>query len=410
MKKSRKMAFGRFDYAIFLGFITYASATIVVPVALVALAKDLDFSLEHGGMTAGGALHFGRTLTIVFSMLFCGFIAGRWGKRLTVGWSLVLIGLGMGFCALAPSYWVLLAALLIAGSGEGLIEGLATPFVQDLHPDEPGRYINFTHSFWSVGIFVTVLISGYMLAHGVAWRYVIGAVAVFAMMPALMLLLPARSGHQYPEHPEPLHWKTVRDQSLEILRIRRFWLFFAAMFVAGGGEVCLTYWCASYIQLNFASTAWAGGIGTACFAGGMVVGRTGWGYFIKQGQLRNLIVFSALIGAVITVFFPVLTSLRIFFVLLFLSGIATAPFWPSVQSYCSDCLPQTDTTMLFILLSCAGIPGCGVFTLLMGYIGNHFGGLSNAFYLVPICYLILAGLIIFDKILFGTRRVGTALK
>lgn len=406
MTQSRKMAFGRFDYAAFISFFSYASGSVVVPVVLVFLARDLGFSLEQGGLSAGGALHLGRTLTMVASMLVCGFLAGRWGKRRTLGWSVVLMGLAMGLCALAPSYGILFLALMIAGTGEGIIEGLATPFVQDLHPGEPGRYINFTHAFWSIGVLVTVLVSGALLSLGVSWRFIIGAMTIFAASGAFTLLLPARKGHQYPEHPEPIHWKTVSAHAVAILKIPRFWLFFAAMFVAGGGEFCLTFWAASYIQLSFTPAAWAGGVGTACFAAGMVLGRTGWGYLIKQHQLRKLIVWSALGGMLVTLCFPFLTHLGLFFGLLFLAGIATAPFWPSVQSYCADCLPQTDTTMLFILLSCAGIPGCGFFTWLMGSLGNHSGGLRNAFYLVPACYLLLALIIEYDRAAHTKPRDG----
>ena len=281
------MHFGRFDYAAFISFFSYASGSVVVPVVLVFLARDLGFSLENGGLSAGGALHLGRTITMVASMLLCGFLAGRWGKRRTLGWSVVLMGLAMGLCALAPSYGILFLALMIAGTGEGVIEGLATPFVQDLHPKEPGRYINFTHAFWSIGVLVTVLVTGALLSLGVSWRFIIGAMTIFAASGALTLLLPARKGHAYPEYPEPIHWKTVSAHAVAILKIPRFWLFFAAMFVAGGGEFCLTFWAASYIQLSFTPAAWAGGVGTACFAAGMVLGRTGWGYLIKQHQLRK---------------------------------------------------------------------------------------------------------------------------
>lgn len=393
---SRKMTFGRYDYAAFSSFFTYASGSVVVPVALVSLARDLGFSLEEGGMTAGGALHLGRTIPIVLAMLLCGFAAGRWGKRRTLGAAVALMGVGVALCAMAPAYGILFLALAVAGLGEGVIEGLATPFVQDLHPDEPGRYINFTHSFWSVGVVATVLISGGLISLGVSWRILVGAVALLSAVAAALLLLPESRARRYPEHPEPIHWRTVWSHAMAIFRTRGFWLFFAAMFVAGGGEFCLTFWCASFIQLNFLDAAWAGGFGTACFAAGMVLGRTGWGYLIKQHQLRNLIFWSALAGIAVTLPFPFLENLYILFVLLFLAGVATAPFWPSVQSYCADRLPETDTTMLFILLSCAGIPGCGVFTLLMGYIGNRTGDLSTAFYLVPFCYLTLAVLIGYD--------------
>lgn len=393
MTESRKMVFGRYDYAAFVSFFAYASGSVIVPVALVSLARELGFSLEAGGMGAGGALHLGRTIPIVVSMLLCGFVAGRWGKRRTSGCAVLLMGAGMGLCALAPAYGVLLLALMTAGIGEGVVEGLATPFVQDLHPDAPGRYINFAHAFWSVGVLVTVLASGALISLGVSWRLIAGSIAALTLIPAATLLFPSRTAPSYPESTEPVHWRTVAGQAKAILRHPRFWLFFAAMFVAGGGEFCLTFWSASYIQLSFTPAAWAGGVGTACFAAGMVIGRTGWGYLIKQHQLRALLVASGLVGAAITAFLPVLTDLRALFGLLFAAGIATAPFWPTIQSYCADRLPETDTTMLFVLLSCAGIPGCGFFTWLMGFVGDRNCGLSGAFWLVPGCYLTLVALI-----------------
>jgi MFS family permease len=392
------MVFGRYDYASFLSFIAYSSCSMVIPVSLVSLARDLGFRLESGGLTAGGALHLGRTVMMVAAMLLCGFWAGFWGKRRTYGLAVLVIGIGMSLCAMAPAYSILFLALVVAGIGEGVIEGLATPFVQDLHPEEPGRYINFAHAFWSVGVVITVLLTGALLSYEVSWRQIIVGVALFCLIPAAIILLPARPEHAYPDHTEPLHRSVVWNHALTIVRIPRFWLFFAAMFVAGGGEFALTFWSASYIQLHYASTAWAGGVGTALFAAGMVVGRTGWAYLLHQRHLRRLIIGSALAGTLCTLLLPTLPSLWLFMGVLFVAGIATAPFWPSVQSHSADRLPQTDTTMLFILLSCAGVPGCGFAAWLMGYIGNHFGGLGVAFYLVPALYLILAILIGYDSL------------
>jgi fucose permease len=101
--------------------------------------------------------------------------------------------------------------------------------------------------------------------------------------------------------------------------------------------------------------------------------------------------------------------LWLFFGLLFLAGIATAPFWHSVQSHCADCLPHTDTTMLFILLSCAGIPGCGFFTWLMGFLGHYSGSLRPAFYLVPACHVLLALLIAYDRATHAPSQGGAAI-
>jgi len=396
VSQSRRLVFGRYDYAAFLSYFVYAAGTVVLPVTLVALAADLGFALEAGGMTAGGALHLFRTIAIVAAMLLCGFIAGRTGKRLAIGLSVLLLAAGLALCSLAPTYLVLLLALLLAGAGEGTIEGLATPFVHDLHPQEPGRYINFAHAFWSVGVMLTVLAGGWLLADRGSWRMAIGAVAALALVAALLLLLPARPQHRYPEHPEPLHWKTVARQAKAIMRMPRFWLFFAAMFLAGGGEFCLTYWSASYLQINFGASAFGGGAGVACFAGGMVLGRSGWGCLIRQQHLGTLVLCSALAGTAVTVLLPMQSHVGSLMLVLFLAGLCTAPFWPSIQSYCTDRLPTADKTMLLIMLSCAGIPGCGFFTWLMGFVANRYG-LRPAFFLVPACYLAIAVLMAIDR-------------
>jgi MFS transporter, DHA1 family, inner membrane transport protein len=400
----RKMNFGRYDVAAFATFFAYAAGSVVFPVALVTLALDLGFNLEEGGMSEGGALSLGRTVPMVAAMLLSGFLAGRWGKRRTMGVAVALMGAGIMLCAIAPFYGVLFLALMIAGLGEGVIEGLGTPFVQALHPEEPGRYINFSHAFWSIGVLVTVLVTGVLISLGVHWRVMVAAVALLGFASAALILFPAPKGRAYPEHHEQIHWKVVWGHAKTVMAARRFWLFFAAMFLAGGGEFCLTFWCASFIQLNFMDAAWAGGAGTACFAGGMFLGRIGWGYLIKQRQLNHLIFWSALVGVLITCLFPLLTNLWVLFTLLFLAGIATAPFWPSIQSYSTDRLPHTDTTMLFILLSCAGVPGCGVFTWLMGYIGDQTGDLRQAFYLIPACFLALALLIVCDWLMPPTNN------
>jgi len=391
------MKFGRYDVAAFSSYFAYASCSVVFPIALVALAVDLGFDLEAGGMTAGGALPLASIVPMIVTMLLCGFLAARWGKRPTMGAAVALMGLGILLCAFAPVYGVLFLALMIAGTGQGVLEGLATPFVQALHPEEPGRYINFAHGFWSVGVLVSVLVTGGLISLGVPWRLLVAGTACLAFVAALLILLPAKGAAAYPEHQEPLPWQTVWSHAKQILTTPRFWLFYAAMFLAGGGEFSLTYWTASYVQLNLQAAAWAGGVATACFAGGMFIGRLGWGCLIRQHQLSRLILWSGLGGAAVTCLIPSLTDLWLLYVMLFVAGVATAPFWPSLQSYTADRMPETDSTMIFILLSCAGVPGCGVFAWLLGVLGDR-GDLQNAFYLVPLCYLGIAGLITIDRL------------
>ena len=90
-------------------------------------------------------------------------------------------GSGILLCSLAPAYWFVLPFLLVAGFGEGICEGIATPFVQDLHRDEPERYGSIAHSFWSVGIGAAVVLAGGLLSLGVSWRVVLGIAGLLAI-------------------------------------------------------------------------------------------------------------------------------------------------------------------------------------------------------------------------------------
>jgi hypothetical protein len=92
---SRKMVFGRYDYAAFGTFIAYAVGSLVVPVALFQIAPDLGFTLDEGGTSRGGWLHMMRCVSICATRALSGFMAGRWGNRRPLGVSVALIGAGL---------------------------------------------------------------------------------------------------------------------------------------------------------------------------------------------------------------------------------------------------------------------------------------------------------------------------
>ncbi len=394
---SRRMVFGRYDFAAFGSYASYAAGSVVLPIVLVALAADLGFPLDEGGMAQGGSLQATRSISVVIATLACGFVAGRWGFRRSLGVSLAFISLMVMAAAMAPSFGFLLLAVTLAGLGEGIVEGLGTPLVQQLHPKESGRYINFAHAFWSVGVLLTFIIGGWLLSKGVSWRVLIGVAGALGLVPAVLFLAPSRKVLPQIESAVAQSWRDIVARSTDILRRPRFWVFFAAMFMAGGGELGLTFWTASYIQLEIAREPWMGGVGTAFFAGGMITGRIGWGYLIVQHRLLRLIVGSALLGAVLSLLIPNLGSLGWLFFVLLLAGITVGPFWPSIQSYAVDRLP-VDSTMLFVLLSCAGIPGCGFFIWLMGLIGDRWG-LRAAFFVIPACFALIAALLLAERYL-----------
>jgi fucose permease len=397
-----RLHFGRYDYAAYCAFTVYAGCALILPVLLVSVARDLDFPLDAGGMASGGALNFAGNMTMTVVLAGCGLVAARLGKRVSMGWSLLFMGGGTLACAFMPRYWMLFPCMLVAGIGHGLCEGLATPFVQDLHPDAPERYVSISHGFWSVGTFLCVVFGGGLLALGVHWRVILAAFGAVTMLNSLWFLGRAAPGTAIDAiggEASKHFWRNTAA----IARDPHFWRCGCAMLIGAGAELGLTFWAPSYIQLQFHTGPWLGGLGTGAIAVGMFAGRTAAGVFATPRRLRWILLGAAAAAIPVTLLLALLRPgllpqhllLPACYLLLILAGICVAPFWPVMQIYGVSRMPRHDPTMLYIYFSLMGMPGSACFPLLMGALGDRFG-LVGTLAVPPVCSLLYILLVILE--------------
>lgn len=393
--KNKALQFARYDYASFGAFTMYSVCSLAIPLMIVAMGKSLNFPLDAGGMASGGVLHAARSIFMVIALLLCGMISARIGKRVTMGISIVFFGLGMLFCSLSSAYWMLFPCLIAAGFGEGICEGIATPFVQDLHPDAPERYVNISHAFWSVGIVLAVVLVGGCITLGIHWRIILAIVGALTLIASLGFLWKDDPVHPYPESKEPFDYTSFWKKTRQILREKRFWLCCGGMFFGAGAEFGITFWAAAYIELTFKTSTFVAGLGTGMIALGMFLGRTFFGYIAKPERLRYILLFSGLATVPLMVALSLLRQgmmpgwllFTVLFLLLFLVGIGISPYWPTTQVYGVAHLPECDSTLLYVYFSTLGVPGCGIFSWLMGVVGDRFG-LQGSILLAALCVLI----------------------
>ena len=407
----KPLRFGRYDYAAFSGSVCFALCSLSIPLMIVEIGDELAFPIDRGGMAAGGLLHLFRSAAMVAALLLCGNIAGRVGKRFSMGGCLFFMGTGTFLCSFAPEYWMLVPCLLVAGFGEGICEGIATPFVQDLHPDAPERYVNIAHSFWSIGIGLVVVVVGGLWTLGAGWRAILGGIGIVTLLASALFWWRENPRKKYPETPGTAGFQEILHHAQAIVRVPRFWLCSLAMFFGAGAEFGLTFWSAAYVQLNFHTGAWVAGLGTGAVALGMFLGRGGFGFFARPCYIRHVLLGSALGTSPVTLLLaflkpgmmPPALGFSVLFLLLVLAGIGVATFWPSVQVYGVTSMPELDSTMLYICFSALGIPGCGIFTLLMGMIGDRYG-LRGGLLVVPVCLALFAAVIYLECWVLAKRR------
>lgn len=383
---SDRVAFKPLDYASMVGFLAYSSSVTVTPICLVAISKELNLSLSQAG-----GLETMRSVLVVLVLLASGYIGARLGKARALGISCLVLGAAMVCYSFAPSYGALLLALALLGVGGGVVEALINPLVQELHPEDSGRYLNITNAFWSVGVLLTMLGTGELLDREVSWRSIVGGLGAVSLIAGILFLGLRRQGRQY--RGESL--SSVMREKWAILQSGRFWMFTVMMFLGGAAEGAFTFWSASFIQLSHGGGARAAGIGVALFAGGMIAARLAFGAWVPQRRLWHLLFYSEVFGVAASVAIPLLASLLAVYVGLFLAGVSVACFWPTLQAYAVDRM-RFDPTGVFILLSCGGIGGFAFVSWTMGMVGDRYG-LVSSFWIIPGCLVGLTAALLWER-------------
>jgi len=353
----------------------YAVSVVAMPVCLLQMREDLGFQL-----TGGGALETGRTALLLAMLLISGWVAMRWGKVQPLAIGLYVTAAGLAMLSQCHAYTTAMACIMFVGAGSGLVEALVNPLVQDLHPKDAGRYLNITNAFFSFGVMGGTLLMGEALTQGATWRAIMLALAVASLCCGLLFTSSRKAALPASAH--------SAGHIAAILLRRRFWFFGVAMVCAGATEAAYTFWSASYVQLHFDQLPRAGAAATALFAGAMAFGRLASGKAAHYVPLPRIILASALLGAVVAVMPPFVESVWMFYLSLVLAGLSVACFWPTIQAHAAATM-DVDSTLLFIFLSCLGIPGYGLISLVMGIIGDA-AGLQWSFWVVPALFLLLA--------------------
>ncbi|MGL4986088.1 MAG: MFS transporter [Treponemataceae bacterium] len=381
------------DIVATLFILMYAAASTIIPISFVTIANEFGLSLTEGGGIEGI-----RTILIFLTLFLSGFTAAKFGKITSLTLAGVCYIIGFALFSLVQNYTQLLGAVLIIGFGSGIIEGLVNPLVQDTHPKDSGKYLNITNAFWCVGVLTVNLLCGQLLTIGVSWRVFMWVLSAFALISSLIAFF-AVATKSIPPMITPMSF--IATQYKSCFTSSHFWLFFVIMIFAGGVEGAFTYWSASYIQVHFNGSARLGGLGTACFALGMMVVRFLGGMLIKQKYLRRFVISSAIAGFLMSFTVPFVQSATSFLFVLFLNGLCIACFWPSLQSYAVDRMPF-DPTIIFILLSCAGVPGFGLTSFAMGFIAD-IHGFDVSFFIVPTMFILLLGTILLERKIFKNK-------
>lgn len=375
--------------ASYVGYVTQAIVCNFAPLLYVSFNRDFGLSLSQ--LSAVSAINF--FIQLVVDGLSTKFV-DRIGYRVSVVAAHAFAAAGLVALGvlpyIMPPFTGILIAILIYGSGSGLIEVLVSPIVEACPTPRKEAAMSLLHSFYCWGQAAVILVStAFFAAFGVEnWRYMS---FIWALLPACnMFLFAAVPINRLGEN-------GVSAPLKEIFRSPVFWKSALMMTCAGGSEIAMCQWASAFTESALGVSKTVGDIAGPC-AFALLAGSARVLYARMSDRIR-LERFMALCS-VLGIFSYLLAALSPLPVLSLvgcaLCGFANGVLWPGTFSYASKQY-QSGGMALFALLALAGDLGCTLGPITVGFVSDLFGGNLRAGML---------GAIIFPAVLLITLVVS----
>ena len=326
---------------------------------LTSIAADLGMNEIDKGILLSLAF-WSSAITVIIS----GPLADRFGFRIVLVSGTILQLCGLILASWSDDSAELFAAVLVIGSGRGLVIPLPTAIVSVLNPQRRTQAMNLLHGFYPVGVVLTIIIILTVLHFDCSWRDVFRVLALLVLPHGVIALLI--------RFPSPAAEKSNRVPLRWLLGNRTFAWLVAGAFVGGAIEIGLSTWLPNYIEKGAGGSKLMGGVSLILFAISMAAGR----FFVSAmgHRLGPKLLFTA--GAAIcgSGVLLVLISPSLWLTMVCFSGIGfgAAELMPTVFASGGDRFPQAGVIMYSLLISSVMFGGA-VGTFLIGWVAYSAG-------------------------------------
>ena len=137
----------------------------------------------------------------------------------------------------APNFWVVVAATLVVGAGNGLVEAVCNPLIATLYPEEKTLKLTLFHAWFPGGIVIGGLLAYLFSEIGLGWQFKMGLLLVPSVIYLLMIFT-----QKFPPTERVEAGYSFGDMFTEALRRPLFWIVFLMMWITASTELGSGAW------------------------------------------------------------------------------------------------------------------------------------------------------------------------
>jgi len=349
-----------------LAFIAACFGMFLFGIAMLSLGTINTFLVDKFLLDklSAGSLASLLPLGILIGSLFFGAIVDRFGYKLLLTISSVLIIACIVLIVYAGSFPLIQAAFFFIGITGGMINGATNALAADVSAENKSSNLSLLGVFYGLGALFLPLITGLLTKH-FSYQSVLLGTAIFLLLPVIyFMLIPFPPPKQQQGIPLKKVFSMFKDKVLI--------LFAFVLFFQSAVEGISNNWTTSYLKDIHGLADDKALFSLTMLVVGMTIARLILTYVLKKIRPIRVFSLSCILIAISLVLVQVSGSLAMIWVSYFLLGMGLASGFPVMLGYVGERYAKLSGIAFSFALVIA-LLGNTLLNLLVGFVSRTWG-------------------------------------
>ena len=373
-----------------LAIFVYGVIAAMLGTILPGLSERFHLTPKQNGMIA-----FAQALGLMLASLGVGPLIDNQGKKVGLTIGLALIAVALAWLPKVGGYGSIIALLFLLGLGGGVVVTGANALISDVGEAHRGSALNLLNLFFGLGGMATPFLAANLLKRDtVKLCYAACGFAAIALAVQWAAPIPGPTGVQ----------SFVLADAGAVLGKPLLLLCGLLLFLYVSCEVGMWNWLAQHLIAQGIPESRALNVLSLGFALGLLVGRMAVSPILMAVPAATVTLISAVAMAVTSYLALAARNARTAWILVFFSGVAMAPVFPTTLAIVGDAFPRMPGTAIGLAITCGWL-GLAVSSRIIGAIaGGDTRRLKKALLVIPAFSVAMVALNLAILSLLGGRQ------
>ncbi len=339
-----------------------------------------DFGLQDSTAQLIPAMAF---LWFLLLSVPTGIIQDKLGKRKVMNIGILITGLGMALPFVGYSFPIMLAAFVLLGIGNTIVQVAANPLLQDVTTKEKlSSFLSLAQFLKAITSLLGPIIATYMATRYGNWKLVFAVYAVTSFISLLWL-----TATKIEEHKSDREAATFRS-CFGLLSDRFILLMVLGIFLIVGADVGMNSNIQNILTSLFGVSLEQASYGISIYFTALMISRFAGAVllnFVKPGKFLIATSVLSILGLLVMIFAPSATIAQAG---IFVTGLGAGNLFPLVFSIAINRMPDRSNEISGLMVM--AIVGGAVVPPIMGIVSTNIGVIASVVVLIA-CMIYVLG-------------------